>query len=92
MCVDVRMSDSECEFVSSQVSKMDYNDTIGSQFGGDIVDGDVGSAVNVVSLEANCSDSCVGFEETSDRMNNMRKLYDDVFIEDISSDEEMDKL
>ena len=83
--MQVKMSDSESEFMLSQVSKdINFNQMQSSGYGLDVVDGDV------ISLEAGPSGNFVfsNFEDVQNRTQTQRMLYDNVVIEDISSEEE----
>ena len=87
----VKMSESEEEFMCSQVvnNSMDMNATQSGDYGGDIVDNEDEGIGNVVSLEnGNISDKTQCEVVESSR----RIVYDNVEIEDISSDEELDKM
>ena len=89
----MRMSESDVEIMCSQVSTKDFSDTQSYDYGEDII-GDQSEMIgNVVSLES--GNSCVynvGGENQWINSQNARILYDNVMIEDISSDDELDKL
>ena len=79
-------SDDE-DFVLTQSSVMEFEQTNSCAFGGDIVD-------QKVSIESGdqpnfdlCGELGIFFEPTQKRI-----IYDNVEIEDISSDEELDKM
>ena len=82
-------SDFEC-FPSSQISFCGYDNSQSGDFGGDVVDSDTeDKPVDLVSLE-NCDnlvEKCGG-----EQNKNPRIIYGNVEIEDISSDEDIDKL
>ena len=84
VCVDMKMSDSEGEFICSQVSKFDYESSQSAHYGVDIIDGDATDR-NIVSLES-------GLEHEIQDSKTTRIIYDNVQIEDISSDEELDSM
>ena len=84
------MSDSECEFMLSQVSgNMDYSNTQSASYGVDIIDSDE-DMNQVVSLENGNQKIEVEVNGRSDMRG--RVLYDNVYIEDISSDDELENL
>ena len=78
--------DENFDFVLTQESVKDYNDTFSSQFGGNVVDEE-----EVVSLEGNVMPNfdvdVNGIIESS-----QGDVCDSVQIEDISEDEAVDKL
>ena len=85
------MSDSENLVVCSQVSVRGYDDIQSSGYGGDVIDGVGEGMERVVSLEGgdvpvfeteNCKVTC----------QNEWILYDNILIEDISSDVEIDRM
>ena len=89
---EVKMdSDSDFEeFPSSQISFCGYDGMFSQEYGGDVIDSDKEND-NIVSLENN---SQPVNEPKSSGVCNGRQwiLYDNVMIEDISSDEEIDKM
>ena len=89
LSVDVKMSESEEEFICSQVSNHDFMTSQSSDFGLDIVDGADECQVNgnVVSLELNGLETYNNSASRSEVAANRRILYENVMIEDISSDE-----
>ena len=88
LCVcEVNMdSDSDFEgFPSSQISFCGFNNSQSADYGGDIVDSDKECGdMNVVSLENS--------EYQRSNGETRRILYDNVEIEDISSDDEIDAM
>ena len=83
------MSDSESEFICSQISNKDYFSSQSACYGGDIVDvEDVKSNGNVVSLEFNGEVSSNVCSENCGNSTKQKVLYDNVMIEDISADED----
>ena len=88
----MKMSDSEGEFVCSQVSIKEYSETQSSDYGGDVDDDEVQIGGNVVSLEGNRQanlENCVNKLRDG---KNSRVIYDKVQIEDISDDEQIDNM
>ena len=86
------MSDSEGEFMCSQVSNMDYTASQSYDYGGDIVDEEVPIGEDVVYLEGNQQanfENCVNSLKES---KNSRIVYNNVRIEDISEDEDMENM
>ena len=89
MCVgmDRDMSDSEGEFVCSQVSNLDYFQIRSAYFGQDIVDQYIEG--DVVSLEnSNVQKFDLGAEDLAVKEGS-KVVYGNVLIEDISSEEEV---
>ena len=87
-------SDSDFEgFPSSQISFCGYENSQSFSYGGDIIDAEEGyENASIVSLECKEKNRIAG--ETSGvkcgESNGKRIIYDNVAIEDISSDEELD--
>ena len=86
--------ESDDDFVCSQISVSEYNSSQSADYGLDVVDYDGSNISNVVSLECENFGNCnVADEVESVRCDRgARPLYDNVVIEDISSDEEFDKM
>ena len=88
VCIMEGYESDQSDIILTQTSSKEFEDVPSSCYGGDIVD----SNTEVVSLEANCNANfniLSGYEE----LNTQRHiLYDNVEIEDISSDEEIDKM
>ena len=82
------------EFVCSQISVSEYNSSQSAEYGLDVVDYDGNYRSNVVSLKCENIGNCnVDHEEESVNCDRgVRPLYDNVVIEDISSDEDFNKM
>ena len=82
------------EFVCSQISVSEYNSSQSSSYGLDVVE--VGDVITnqIVSLESDNIGVCSGetYEKSISRKENECVLHDNVVIEDILSDEELDKM
>ena len=86
------MSESEGEFECSQVSNSEYYAIESLDYGGDIVDEEYNNDDNeVISLESNDIPTFEVDAEGIVSVQSRRIIYDNVEIEDISSDEEVDK-
>ena len=84
------MSESEEDFVCSQISKSDYFSSQSAFYGGDVIDGEgVNSVVSLENTDETRFD--IGVENFI-QSQSQRILYDNVVIEDISLDEEDDKV
>ena len=84
------MSDLEEEFVCSQVSVGEFKDTQSAGYGPNILENYVVGLEKVVSLEAGDLPVYDVTEGGRVECRNERVLYDNVLIEDISSDDEID--
>ena len=80
---------SDKEFECSQVSVKDYMASQSYDYGLDIVDNDEGVVGGIVSLENDGDNVCVGEPVLKCGQS---ILYDNIVIENISSDEEVDKM
>ena len=84
--------DSEDDFCLTQTPSMSYVESNSAGYGGDVVDGKVVSNQDLVSLE-NVND-LPNFDLACDlsQFSQKKYAYDNVEIEDISSDEELEAL
>ena len=85
--------ESDDDFICSQKPNVDVISMQSMDYGGDVIEQDDGFNQEVVSLEQVEGNFDLGQEKlVCDGTQPRRVLYDNVMIEDISSDEELEKL